>query len=244
MFGACAVIKAGLVFLLVVLAPHQMRRDHARVFVVWNVGQGQWITYYNGDRCLHFDAGGERSPLTFVKKLCGDGPQSLWLSHWDFDHVNFALELKRAAHRLCAAGWPLGKISPAKRKIRHAIPECTARPLAWLYQPESGSSSNSFSRVALQNRWLIPGDAPSKEEAKWLLKARLKETRVLVAGHHGSKTSTSEALLARLPQLRQAVISARKRRYGHPHPTIMLRFVSHGIAAIKTEDWGHLFFAQ
>ncbi|MBK7961611.1 MAG: hypothetical protein IPK04_10715 [Bdellovibrionales bacterium] len=67
-----------------------------------------------------------------------------------------------------------------------------------------------------------------------------KQIKVLILGHHGSKTSTSEALLQRLPRLKFAIATARESRYGHPHFVVLNRLRQHRIPILRTEDWGHI----
>lgn len=237
-------LKGTMLFLFLLLSPHILKSDWRPILIVWNVGQGQWITRVDQWECLQFDVGGERAPLNQVHRLCQGKSQSLWLSHWDLDHMVFASRLQRRMPRLCAMGWPLGKISGKKRAVKDSIPLCLKpSPLAeWISEPKSRPTANAFSRVAVTENWLIPGDAPAREEATWP-QPRLKSIRILVAGHHGSRTSTSENLLQRLPNLRQAVISARQRRYGHPHSETLMRLFRHGVASITTETWGNIWFA-
>lgn len=65
---------------------------------------------------------------------------------------------------------------------------------------------------------------------------------VLKAGHHGSKTSTTQALLnAALPSA--AVISVGKdNRYGHPHPDVLERL--RGINLWRTDENGSVQFLR
>lgn len=64
---------------------------------------------------------------------------------------------------------------------------------------------------------------------------------VLILGHHGSKSSTSEYLLNNL-SIRQSISSARWKRYHHPHPQVLARLQIKKIPNLRTEDWGHIIF--
>lgn len=63
---------------------------------------------------------------------------------------------------------------------------------------------------------------------------------VLKAGHHGSRTSSSEVFIRELqPEL--AILSyGRKNRYGHPHEEVMATFYKYGIPTIATADVGSI----
>jgi competence protein ComEC len=87
--------------------------------------------------------------------------------------------------------------------------------------------------------FLFPGDAPSavEEYVAYADKERLN-VDVLKAGHHGSKTSTSEALLGfASPAI--AVISAGKgNRYGHPHQEVLERLKQFNVETLGTYEKG------
>jgi competence protein ComEC len=70
----------------------------------------------------------------------------------------------------------------------------------------------------------------------------LSGSRILVLGHHGSRTSTSSLLLDHLPRLTAAVSSARFRKYGHPHARVRRDLAKRHIPLLRTEEWGNLHF--
>jgi competence protein ComEC len=72
-----------------------------------------------------------------------------------------------------------------------------------------------------QNSILLTGDADESTESKILSQYPQLDVDILKAGHHGSKTSTSEKLLdAITPQ--QVIISAgANNSYQHPHPDVV-----------------------
>jgi competence protein ComEC len=83
-------------------------------------------------------------------------------------------------------------------------------------------------------RALIPGDADSVSEAFQMASGAGLRSQVLVAGHHGSKHSSSLAWL-KLVQPREAILSyGATNRYGHPHPDVLERLDSVGARAWRT----------
>ncbi len=64
---------------------------------------------------------------------------------------------------------------------------------------------------------------------------------LLMAGHHGSRHSTSEALL-RAVSPRLAVISVGRKNYGHPHPDVLERLAEHGAKVLVTQRDGAVRF--
>jgi competence protein ComEC len=71
----------------------------------------------------------------------------------------------------------------------------------------------------------------------------LPDIDILVAGHHGAKTSTSQALLeAVTPEL--AVISVGKNSYGHPTQETLDRLASIGAQVFRTDQDGTITFKE
>jgi competence protein ComEC len=107
---------------------------------------------------------------------------------------------------------------------------------------EISKDTNSRSHVVRFGDFLMPGDSPRKQENLWRLDPDFHSAKILVLGHHGSHTSTSEILLKSLPQVRMAVSSARWARYHHPSPEVITVLRRQHIALLRTEDWGNLWF--
>lgn len=88
------------------------------------------------------------------------------------------------------------------------------------------------------NRFLLTGDAEEEAEADILANGIDISADVYKAGHHGSKTaSTEEFLNAVNPEY--AVISCGEgNSYGHPHAEVLNRFRSMGIDVFRTDEQG------
>lgn len=216
-------------------------------FTVWNVGQGLWTTFQENRSCLHFDLGGEQVRWQTPLKVCAQKENRLYLSHWDWDHIGFIRKAARLFRQVCVAQSPLGEAPNWKKKIfqaLHKCPEALTEVRRLSGARILGRSSNASSQVFLvRNRYLLPGDSEKAQEKVWA-RETLKDVKVLVLGHHGSRTSTSAHLLNRLPHLKMAVASSRTKKYGHPHKEVAVRLKSRGISLLKTEDWGNLHFTR
>jgi competence protein ComEC len=107
--------------------------------------------------------------------------------------------------------------------------------------PDRGPNDNSLVlRIAYGRRAvLFMGDAEHEEEADLLrLFAQRLEADVLKVGHHGSRTSSTPALLAACGA-RDAVISVGARnRFGHPHPTTLAALAAAGARVWRTDEDG------
>lgn len=220
-------------------------------WIIWNVGQGQWSTLVHQNSCDHFDMGGERSPLRQVQKVCGDKNNRVYLSHWDWDHVSFAIQAKTLLKKICLSLPPLGVSSAYKMKILQTYKSCSSQQksptslqeLTQFTNQDLHKKSNDLSHVLLaMEQFLIPGDSTAAQEKIWSQQVPLKKVKFLLLGHHGSRTSTSAELVDRLPNLQVAVASARFARYGHPHAEVVRRLQRHQVILLKTEDWGNLWF--
>lgn len=244
---------------LVLMLPTQLTLWHLPSLVVWNVGQGQWVTFRENNFCLHLDMGGERYPASLVERHCRQLSNILIVSHWDRDHINFISAARKTLSNLCLYDSPLipssmnSRARGWRRKIAVALRElqpCNDKQIKFtlsyfklIYRPPHETKSNEQSLIKLiSDRILIPGDSTRRQELIWARKSehQLQGVTTLVLGHHGSKTSTSEELLNRLPHTLVAIASARKRRYGHPHPEVLARLKRFGIATLTTETWSHI----
>jgi competence protein ComEC len=81
---------------------------------------------------------------------------------------------------------------------------------------------------------LITGDINMALENRLVASARLPDIELLIAGHHGSKHSTGDALLAAVTP-EAAVISVGWNTYGHPAPETLQRLANAGIAVYRTD---------
>ncbi|MCL1486253.1 MAG: hypothetical protein MH186_12645 [Marinobacter sp.] len=93
--------------------------------------------------------------------------------------------------------------------------------------------------------WLLTGDITVREEAEYLSylndqsaqktqKARNAINRVLLAPHHGSKTSSSDVLIQALSPDTVIYTAGYRHRYGHPHPQVTRRYELAGSHQINT----------
>ncbi len=111
---------------------------------------------------------------------------------------------------------------------------------------DDGSAVNDASIVLLGSfegrRFLLTGDAEADVEA--LLVARgLPALDLLKAGHHGSRTSTSESLVA-VTRPRIAAISVGARNdFGHPSREVLDRLAGAGAAVLRTDQVGTIDIA-
>ncbi len=90
---------------------------------------------------------------------------------------------------------------------------------------------------------LLPGDImqPAERELVGMAGDKLKST-VLVAPHHGSRTSSSEEFLAAVAPQAVVISCADRPGSGIPHPQILRRYEDHGAIIYRTDRNGAIRF--
>ena len=218
-------------------------------WVAWNIGQGQWVTHVTSDVCRHFDVGGEPGTYRRIKRrfliACGHKKNEILLSHWDFDHFFNIPSLARSVPSACWLYQPSygGTKAQAQKILSLKIPPCVPDPNLAHWFPAAARNTNESSAVFAEQGVLLPGDSPITQEKIWANQLRAVSTaKVLILGHHGSRTSTGRELLSLLPDVLFSVSSARYVRYRHPHIDTVMRLMEFRIPLLKTEDWGNIWF--
>ena len=239
--GEVVATRAGF-FIILILGAMKLDSEPRRELIVWNVGQGQWVTIVDLGTCWHFDTGGERAPWASLARTCRDLDNRVTYSHWDSDHVGFANRLSGALPGTCPAGGARRTRARAKEKSARATSRlrgpAAVRKLARCRRPRRQRAQPG---ELVPARRLIPGDATRAEEKRYVdAFTKLATTRWLVLAHHGSRTSTSTHLLDAMPDLRGAIASARVKRYGHPHAEVRRDLRTHHVPLLSTEDWGNI----
>ncbi|AZZ36432.1 hypothetical protein CIK05_06390 [Bdellovibrio sp. qaytius] len=234
-----------LIFLWLMLHASLCNNKSSYLYVVfWNTGQGQWVTAITPDECQHFDFGGEisyfRANQNLFLQLCKDKQNILELSHPDLDHYAFYQIFTRLLPRLC---WKeLDHTNIPANKAGRKIPLCTQNKYldqARIFKPTEFSNKNDSSKIYRYKNILIPGDSSIKMEKAWVKLLIRQKLNYLLLGHHGSRTSTSDLLLERLPQIKMAIAQSRMAKFNHPHKEVLERLKHHRIPVIRTEDWGN-----
>jgi competence protein ComEC len=86
---------------------------------------------------------------------------------------------------------------------------------------------------------LIPGDIGTRSELALLRDAGNElAAEVLVAPHHGSRSSSSAAFTAAVAPRHVVFSAGRFNRHGHPHPQVVARYRSLGARAYRTDVGG------
>lgn len=108
-----------------------------------------------------------------------------------------------------------------------------ARNVHWSENDRSIST-----HIRLQDRTaLLTGDLESAGELR-LIQMRVPTAEILYLGHHGSRTSTTEALLKHIKPRFAIASCGQNNRYGFPHREVVGRLNSRGIPLLTTATNG------
>lgn len=209
---------------------------------VHDVGQGQMVSLQTQGYRLLVDTGPRYASGFMPLSAIWPGRQyfdEVIISHDDQDHAGGALALRQH---------DVGRyLAPAGSELSVAFTQCAAGQrwqqdgvdfeILWPPPGELGLSSNDRSCVLLvtagSQRLLITGDA-SKAVERQLLGSLGGELAVLVAGHHGSRTSSS-ALFVAATRPRLVIFSAAlDNPFGHPAAEVVRRFRRQGSCQVNT----------
>ena len=214
--------------------------------IALDVGQGTAALVRTRNHALIYDAGprypsgydaGDAIVAPVALRHHGREITQLVLSHADIDHVGGARAvLERLTVRGVSAGEPSRGISarPCRRGDAWLWDGVRFRVL-WPTGPASGNDASCVLEIDDgEYRALLTGDVGSATERH--IEAR--PVHLMMAPHHGSRTSSSSAFVARTcPRL--AIFSAGFRnRFGHPHPEVVERYRSIGAHMVTTGDVG------
>jgi competence protein ComEC len=106
----------------------------------------------------------------------------------------------------------------------------------------SYEDSNDYSivlKVTYGNTsFLLTGDAEAQSEKEMVASGMDLSATVLKAGHHGSKTSTSQAFLDKVNPKYAVVSVGKDNKYKHPSQESMDRLKSKGVKVYRTDEQG------
>ena len=197
---------------------------------------------------------------TVVPALQAEGLSELsqvMLSHGDEDHVgNLKTIAKHLTIRQLIIGKGMEKIplmqemkkkySKIQWRLVLAGDEWKWNETTWkvLWPKGLSHAENEDSILALvtvmKQTILLTGDASEKVEEAVVKDNPHLQFSILKAGHHGSRTSSGEALL-KLVQPRLAFISCGKHNhYGHPSPETLARLKATGAIIFRTDQDGQI----
>ena len=229
------------------------RLDNYRITAI-DVGQGQCLLLQNEGKYYMVDCGGdsdEKAADEASKLLLSQGIfrlDGLIITHYDKDHAGGVDEL---LSRIPADKLYL-PVFDDENPIRQELEEEYSEQIQWvnedlvlddgiitIYASQQTIDANESSLCILfqpeKCDILITGDRSFDGERELLERVTLPDLEILVAGHHGSKTSTSlELLKETCPELVLISVGA-DNRYGHPTQETLERLKIFGCLVYRTD---------
>ena len=231
---------------------------------VLDVGQGQSVLVRSGRFLCLVDCGGDSydNAGDIAADFLGDYGVGrldlLVLTHFHADHANGVTELlKRVQVDALAIPPATGEEEPLREEILAAAQERDVEVLevsrdtcltldddrtVRLYAPLGAGETNEAGLACLVSTGdfdtLITGDMGADMEQQLLAHTKLPDLEVLVVGHHGSKASTSEELLAATAPDYAFLSVGEHNSYGHPAQETLERLAAAGCRIYRTDLQG------
>lgn len=241
----------------------QPLQDECRVTVL-DVGQGQCILLQSEGKTYMVDCGSEldtQAATIATNQLMSQGVfrlDGLILTHFDLDHAGGVPYL---LSRIPAdvIYYPRqkdeqGTISQIQRLempqllVEHMTNITFGSAQITLIPSNHDQTGNDASLCILFQTEncdiLITGDRSSSGERELMRQVDLPELELLIVGHHGSKNSTSNALLQKTNPETAIISVGADNRYGHPADETIVRLQENGCIVYRTDLHGTVIFRR
>lgn len=228
--------------------------------VVFDVGQGTAVLIRTRGHTLLYDTGAaypngntafERSVLPYLKLQGVESLDKLIISHDDNDHaggVPKIIEMMRIG--AIESGMP-DAINISAQRCQMGV-SWQWDDVAFRYiHPEPRLTADDNDRSCILEvrskacSLLITGDASVRIEEQVLTNVEARAPiNWLVAGHHGSRTSTGETFLEAYRPENTLISAGFLNRYGHPHNDVVSRIKGVGSQVFRTDQQGALILDE
>ncbi|MDH5633760.1 MAG: DNA internalization-related competence protein ComEC/Rec2 [Gammaproteobacteria bacterium] len=223
-------------------------------FSLLDVGQGLAAVVQTEKHIMVFDTGAWFSPdfdagsavvVPFLRSKGIDHLDALVISHGDNDHIGGASAVLESL--------PVARVfsSLVGQPRSDAIPCRTGMAWRWdgvefsFLHPDGASykkANNGACVLRVSSRWgsvLISADIEQLAETRLagVFGSKLQST-VLVAPHHGSRTSSTPVFLSAVSADEVWIPAGYRNRYHHPHPDILRRYRDMAMPVVSTADSG------
>jgi competence protein ComEC len=263
MFGAAVVLLprglpwryAGLLLMLPLVLPvgQSLSRAETRVDFL-DVGQGLSVIFGTRDYLVVYDTGpgnglaGEagwdmvEGTIQPMIQATGTSPDLVVASHGDLDHAGGLERLQLE--------YPDARFLASLPEKRRGIQTCR-EPASWWGEsisfevlhpsaglPYLGNDSSCVISVNGPGLSLFLGGDISKVVEQRLVDNGLGHHLLMIAPHHGSSTSSSQALIDTVQPVWTLISSGAKNRYGFPRADVLKRYASKDIPILNTAECG------
>jgi competence protein ComEC len=231
-------------------------RDGDVRLTLLDVGQGLSVVVQTRSRTVVYDTGprfstgfdtGKGVVVPYLRHLGRPTVDMLVVSHGDTDHIGGAeslgnsLKLRQiissVPDKIELTGVPLLKCRAGQQWQWDGVKFVVLSPSAW-----QGSSNNNSCVLRVSGRHgsiLLPGDIERDQERRLVSRygAGLSAS-VLVAPHHGSRTSSSSSFIDAVSPEVVLFPAGYRNRYRHPNRQVVNRYRARGIEIANTASAG------
>ncbi len=230
------------------------------VITALDIGQGQCICLMSGDKTVLYDCGGmgtlQNAGNTAGAYLNARGRKDidlLILSHMQKDHVNGVAQLMELCNvkriiiplydytdnRYFSEVKEAAESKNIKIEYLRSKREESFNNLDLTLYPNNNAREINNSSIKLLASFgdydlLATGDCDAKTEQSFLRNNAIEDIELLIAGHHGSKTSNSHELLFSTGA-DTVFISCGYNSYGHPTEEALERFAKYSYNIYRTD---------
>ncbi|MFD2228594.1 DNA internalization-related competence protein ComEC/Rec2 [Alkalimarinus sediminis] len=228
-----------------------------------DVGQGLSVVATKGHTAIVYDVGpvyrngsaAERTVVPYLKAKGVTHIELLVISHGDDDHAGglSAIEREFSVGRLIS-GQPerLNALNPVELCDDGLMVSRDWYTAEFYYPPAFSTkklSANNHScvvKLTFNNRSvLLMGDVEKNAERRLVNRyGKSLQADILVAGHHGSKNATTQALLNQVKPEQVLFSAGYRSRFRHPHPDAVKRASSFGSVIFNTAESGAIIIRQ
>lgn len=248
----------------------QWPKSQVRRLTFLAVGQGDCTVWQDGDVTVLIDVGpksqegfdaGERIVLPRLREMRIQRVAAIIITHPDSDHIGglgAVAKRYKDAKVVASAGfrddpdmaWWLREAGVGEDRMvwigsrtRMTLDRST---LELAPPPRLAGASNNDGSLFVRIEYgpataVLTGDASMETEQE--MQKKLKWTaQVLKIGHHGSRTSTSEAFVRALGPEWGAISCGKENRFGHPHPSVLQVLDRQRVKVFRTDLQGDVAF--
>lgn len=244
--------------------PPELTEGELQVHII-DVGQADAILVLSEDKVMLVDTGDlddgyTEKIINYIKSFNIDAIDYLVLTHPDSDHIggapeifaefeikncimpDFAKTTKIYENTLDAIEAEEGlNLIEAVPDYDFKVGEAKCRILAPIEKYSDANEASVVIRLVFGERSvLLTGDAEKESEADMVKRYSASELKadVLKSGHHGSSTSSSEALLDKVDPDYAIISCGEGNKYGHPHDETIERYEEYEIEVYRTDEDG------
>lgn len=262
----------GYLLAVVLMLPLLFSPAHAPAPGRWRVtfidiGQGMAVLIQTHKHAWLYDTGpqygpetdgGQRIILPLLRALGVKHLDGIIVSHADNDHSGGALSILKSV----SASWLLSTVEAGHPLYQAKVSKLAcAKGMSWkvqnlhfttLHPPTEWLSLKAFKPNALSctvrisdgsNSVLLPGDLEALQEALLVeQQAEQLPATVLLAPHHGSKTSSTAAFIKAVAPQYVIFQAGYRNRFGHPRPEVLARYQQVNIQILRSDFAGAIVF--